>query len=471
MANTELQNRQDNAALVDSLTKKAANHLAEYDTLNALVLAEGRGMTADEQTAATGHLTAAEDINKTLDLNKRRTATNVYSDAPNPARTEVRDNSIDKPWGPEAQSGETKEQRRKRLFMGFGEYLSAVRHAAHAHKSGKDADPRLLALNEGFEKRAQAAGASEQIPSDGSFLISPDMSAELLELAHETGVVYPRATKLPLSEFTNSIKIPAVDEQSRKDGFRNGGVQMFWESEAQAFTGSKPSFALLEMTLAKLTGLYYATNEVLADSRLLGSAVMRYFTQEFGYKLDDAMIRGTGVGQFLGILNANCKATVSVAKETGQAVATVTYENIKKMWSRMWAPCRANSVWFINQDVEPQLFGLSQVVGVGGMPVFLPPGGASALPYSQLFGRPVLPIEQCATVGTVGDIILSDFSQYLMIDKGDLQTATSMHVRFLTDEQTFRWIYRTQGQPWWRTALTPAQGTNTLSPFVTVASR
>ena len=58
-----------------------------------------------------------------------------------------------------------------------------------------------------------------------------------------------------------------------------------------------------------------------------------------------------------------------------------------------------------------------------------------------------------------------------MVDKGDVQQATSMHVRFLTDEMTFRWIYRTDGQPIWHTALTPFNGPNSLSPFIALQSR
>ena len=113
---------------------------------------------------------------------------------------------------------------------------------------------------------------------------------------------------------------------------------------------------------------------------------------------------------------------------------------------------------------------MSQTVGTGGNAVFLPGGGASSEPFSTLFGRPVIPVEQCATLGDVGDIVLADFSQYLLADK-PLETALSMHVRFLYDEQTFRIVYRVDGQPMWSSALTPAKGTATLSPFVTLAER
>ena len=83
----------------------------------------------------------------------------------------------------------------------------------------------------------------------------------------------------------------------------------------------------------------------------------------------------------------------------------------------------------------------------------------------------MIPVEYCQTLGTTGDIILADFSQYLMIDKGGLQSASSIHVRFVYDETAFRFVYRVDGQPAWNAALTPYKGTNKLSPFVVLASR
>jgi hypothetical protein len=48
---------------------------------------------------------------------------------------------------------------------------------------------------------------------------------------------------------------------------------------------------------------------------------------------------------------------------------------------------------------------------------------------------------------------------------------TSIHVAFLTGEQAFRWQLRHDGQPFWKKPLTPKNGTNTLSPFVALATR
>jgi HK97 family phage major capsid protein len=135
---------------------------------------------------------------------------------------------------------------------------------------------------------------------------------------------------------------------------------------------------------------------------------------------------------------------------------------------------KANAVWFINADVTPQLYLMSLAVGTGGAPVFMPAGGLSASPYGSLLGKPVIEIEQCSTLGTVGDVILADMTQYLLIDKGGIEGASSIHLKFNYDETVFRFVYRVDGQPTWAAAVTPfkdAATTRTISPFVTLATR
>ena len=104
--------------------------------------------------------------------------------------------------------------------------------------------------------------------------------------------------------------------------------------------------------------------------------------------------------------------------------------------------------------------------------VYLPARGISIEPYASLFGRPIIPIEQASTIGDVGDVILADMSQYMLFERaGGAKFDQSMHVRFLYDEMTFRVTWRVNGQPSWKSPLTPANGTNTLSPFVALQAR
>jgi HK97 family phage major capsid protein len=215
--------------------------------------------------------------------------------------------------------------------------------------------------------------------------------------------------------------------------------------------------------------LMYVTDELLADASVLTGIAGEAFSEEIMFMTEDGIFEGDGAGKPLGILNSNCLVTVS--KETGQATQTIVYENVLKMWSRCWGRSRRDAIWTINQDNEPQLYAMSQVIGTAGVPVYLPANGISGSPYGTLFGAPVVTLEYNQTVGTLGDIVLADYSQYVLADKGGVQAASSMHVAFLTDEMVFRITYRVDGEPIWNAALTPFHGSNTLSPFVALAAR
>ena len=187
-------------------------------------------------------------------------------------------------------------------------------------------------------------------------------------------------------------------------------------------------------------------------------------------KINGSILNGSGAGQPLGIMNSG--SIQSIAKKTGQADATIVYENILKMWSRLIGSARSDAVWLINQNVEPQLFSMSSAVGTGGVPVYLPAGGASNVPFNTLFGRPVLPCEQCQTLGDSGDIILGSFGRgYLFCQLGGIKMDTRIAVRFIYDESVFRFVLRIDGSPILSAGVTPFKGSDKLSHFVKLDDR
>jgi HK97 family phage major capsid protein len=351
-----------------------------------------------------------------------------------------------------------------KLFTNFGEQLLAVKAAG---TPGMAPDRRLLALN------AAATGANELVGTDGGYLVQSDFSATLLERMHTTGNVLSRVRRIPIGPNSNRLQMNRVAESSRATGSRWGAVRVYGTAEAGTLTASRPKFEPLNLELDKYTGLFYATNEMLQDATQLGAIASMAFAEEFDFVLSNEVIRGNGAGQMLGIIPGDAVAgpTVQVSKETGQAAATIVPENLYKMVSRIVPESLSNAVWFINQDVWPALFTLSLAVGTGGVPIFMPPGGISAAPFGTLLGRPIVPIEQCATLGTIGDIILADLSKYLVIEKGGMQMDSSIHVAFTTDETAFRFILRTNGAPMFKTTLTPFKGSNTQGDFVVLETR
>ena len=343
-------------------------------------------------------------------------------------------------------------------YRSFGEQLQSI--FKHYSSKGSDTDPRLV--------RAPT-GAGEVDPTGGGFLVQVDFAAAVFMLAHDMGEVLSRVNKLPISANANGIKIPGVDETSRATGSRWGGVSSNWVAEGTIATPSKPKFRTVEFDLKKLMSVMYTSDELLQDSTALTSIASQAFSEEVMFMTEDAVVEGSGAGMPLGYMKS--PALITVPKESGQKSLTIVKENIDNMWSRLWARSMKNAVWFINQDILPQLNAMNQAVGTGGQLVYLPPGGLSATPFSTLYGREIVWTEYSSTLGTTGDIVLADLSQYMLVDKNGVQAATSMHVAFLTDEQVFRITYRVDGKPMWSVPLTPFKGTNTKSPFVALATR
>lgn len=354
-------------------------------------------------------------------------------------------------------------------FATFGDQLAAIRSAAHSARSGGAPDPRLVAVQDYARMQAAAGGLNETVGADGGFAVQVDYVDRITSMIDTEAVLWPQAFPVPLSANSNGAKINQLDETTRVTGSRWGGVQVYWEAEAAAATAKKPKITPLELTLQKLFGVAYRTDEISQDWTASGALLERAFTAEMAFSLDDAAVRGTGAGMPLGFLNSAALATVS--KEVGQAADTVLAENIFKMFARMPARSKRRAAWYINGDLWPQIFALHQVIGTGGSPLFIPTGALGDAPGGTILGRPVIEIEQASAPGDVGDINFVDMGEYLRLEKGGIQRASSIHVEFLTDQEVFRWILRTNGAPGWKSAITPYKGSLTRSPFVALEAR
>lgn len=347
-------------------------------------------------------------------------------------------------------------------FKSLGEQLVCIVNAT----KGLGTDKRLYGINEKYTKQL---GLNETVGSEGGFLLQPEYSTRFLERTYTTGQVANRVTRTPLGSGSNELIVQGLDEVSRADGARWGGVQSYWGCEAGTKAATMPRFRLIDLKLKKLYALYYATDELLQDALALEARVSRFMSLEIQFRTEDAFVNGVGGGFPLGILQAPCLITVPA--QPAQAVDTIVSQNVMNMWARLWSGSYGSAAWFISQDCYPQLMSMAVAVGAGGVPVWLPANGLSSSPYSTLMGLPVIPIEYCPVLGNVGDIILADWSAYETIDKGGIQAASSIHVQFLTDQTCFRFVFRVDGRPSWNSALTPRNGGATVGPFIALAAR
>lgn len=350
---------------------------------------------------------------------------------------------------------------------GFKSPRDYMLHVAQAAKDGGTKDERLLSLraDEGLQRVATAGSDEAGTYSDpyGGFLIPEGFSPNLLQVKAEVDPLGGRTMAVPMTAPT--VAIPARVDKTHTSSV-SGGFIVYRTSETQSVSATRGEYEMVRLTANPLMGISYATEQLLTDSPISYATLIEAgFRTEFAAKLTKERIGGTGVGQFTGVLNAGCK--IEVSKETGQAADTVLYENVIKMRSRCWG--YGSAIWLYNQDALPQLMQMYQAIGTAGVPVWQT--SAREGEPDILLGRPAFPSEFCKTVGDAGDLILGNWSQYLEGTYQQIEGAESVHVRFLTNERTFRFVMRNDGGPWWKTALTPAESSTTLSPFVTLEAR
>ena len=337
-------------------------------------------------------------------------------------------------------------QAEKKPYRSFGEQLQVIARSQQKVAVGQShlVDPRFAA----------ALGSSETVPSDGGFLVEPEYNTQLMKRVYDTGEIAKRCA--PLTMNSARMVINAVDEDSRVDGSRWGGILSFWLAEAQQYQGTKPKFREVQLVANKLIALIFATEELLEDTSMLESYVDDVVPQEFAFQTDAAIYDGSGAGQPLGFINS--PSTLIIQPVNGEAAGSgPSTTDVLNMWSRMWAPYRKNAVWLINQSIEPFLYPLTLgAPSLGQILIYTPPGvNGNNSSYGLMFGRPVIPVEQSATVGVQGDITLWSPDGYLLAKKNEIRADSSIHVAFLTGEKAFRFMMRQDGQPWWKKPLQP----------------
>lgn len=347
----------------------------------------------------------------------------------------------------------------------FGRQMQAVYRMAVAHGNfGQLASADQAVLK---PMMAGGLGMNSDVASEGGFLVSHERSSTIVQRAYEEGAILSRLRPLGIGAGSNGMLLPAVDETSRADNSRYGGIVSGWLGQGGSLTAGKPKFRLMDLKLRKVGAFVYGTDELIADAVALENWINTYLPLELRFRVENAILNGTGANQPLGVLNGGALVTVTRA-----GASHVTSDDLRGMWKRMWAPARNNAVWLYDQSIEDELDALGIAIGTAGMldPSYKPAGSVPGQVYATYKGRPLIPVEHCANIGTAGDIVLWSPDDYQTIDKDGVQQAVSIHVAFLTDESCYRFIYRIDGQPISSTTLTPKSGGNALTSSAVVLS-
>lgn len=318
------------------------------------------------------------------------------------------------------------------------------------------------------ESQNKLKGLSTDV--QGEYLIPTEYAGGLLDFGQSANPFMQMVTKFPLSGNSFSYKYFKNKNQTSANFY--GGIVSYWVEEGTAPTASDMKFGEANFRLHDLSMLIAATNDMIEDAPMAVSGMInKAFQARVGYDLEDVFLNGNGAGKPLGILNSDAK--IDQAKVSTQGAATIISENLVAMRNRLPVQSKRNAIWIYAADAATAIQNCK--IGESDFPAFIPAGMLSQNQnIDMILGRPAYESEHLASaLGTSGDLVLVDPTQYAIAYKGTFtpQVESSAHLYFDSNKTAFRLVFRIDGQPLWDTYWTPAKGSVTKSPIVTLATR
>ncbi|MDX2141388.1 MAG: phage major capsid protein [Chloroflexota bacterium] len=325
----------------------------------------------------------------------------------------------------------------------------------------------LLAVMRGDDQRLRTVYRStKSLNSDsggaGGYTVPTEYSAQLLQVAVEQSQVLARVRRIPVNAPMGEY--PALDQYlAPTAGSGNtaqaGGLKATKRAEGGSYTETEPQFQMIRYRLSDAaSGMVKVTKELRMDSVAgIEAFLQNVIGVSVASKLEYYILRGTGVGEPLGILNAPAK--IDITPDTNNVF---TYADAVEMVGRFKAVAGAPT-WLYHpgliNDIAVFQIGTGGAAFVNSM--------SAGMPMS-LLGYPLISSEHLPQPDNSGCAVLADLGSYLLFDKGGLYIEFSEHAAFTEGKDTWRFGMRCDGQPWMKSAITLAdpQGTYTVSPFV-----
>jgi len=198
-----------------------------------------------------------------------------------------------------------------------------------------------------------------------------------------------------------------------------------------------------------------ASRELVKDLPMIESMLRIGIEEDVKNKEEFAILRGTGAGQPLGVLT--WAGTIGLAEDTDNNFGVA---DMDEMVSRHLVGDASKVAWVYHPGVYTEVAALER--GTGGA-VFHNISGA--LP-AFLSGYPQFKSQHLPAIGTSGYIVLGDWSKYFLFELEGLYIEMSEHADFLNGNVVWRFGKRQDGRPIMTAAVTLADNSFTVSPFV-----
>lgn len=328
--------------------------------------------------------------------------------------------------------------------------------------------------------------------------------SQVFDVAAEQSVLVSRAESRPLA--ARQVEWPALDQYKAPPAGQAawfGGMQVFRKGEITQRTERDLGFKKVQMLANDLTAYTELSRDLVMDSTVpIDSYVVRMMGEAIGWREDWEAFNGSGVNQFLGILNS--PAALSTTRHTVAQIAAlvaanaafqcnpITFLDVFAMKVRMllWA---RDPVWFCHpytyqnlltlQDPTARFLFVPHTTSVGPPPS-MAGGGITYKPAGYLLGDPLFLTEKVpgpsastntttSVYGPLGELVYVDCKSYWVGRRSGLEVGLSEHFKFDTDQLAIRAKIRNDGRPG---QLAPiylgdplATGTKQVSGIVTLA--
>ena len=418
--------KQDRAELVKSME----------DTLT-IIETEKRELTPEEETKYKDSETKLESLDKRIArLEKISTRKEQIEAVINPIKNQVNFPNVNRNVPNDEE------------FTSLQDFMGSV---IKAHYGTRDA--RL----EKVEYREQQVTVGAQ----GGFMVPAQFRPELMSLAPEATVIRGRATIIPAGEPPDApVILNALDQRAAKNMY--GGVVVTWLDEG----GDKPEtdFALRQITLTphEVAAHIVLTDKLIRNWSAAGALAANQLRMAMKEAEEVAFLNGSGAGQPFGVLQSPCILTQNRATAN-----TIAYADVVNMLAKFYDGM-ASPVWVASPTIKPSLM---QMVDASSRIIWQP--DARVGNPGTLLGVPIVYKYRQPGLGVTGDLMLADFSAYVIKDGSGPFVAMSDQVHFLKNKTVIKAFWNVDGSPWLTEPIVPSTSNSTAlaSPFVVLSSQ
>ena len=338
--------------------------------------------------------------------------------------------------------------------MGLGTNLGGTNDASH-----KSFGDFLLAVKRHDEKRlTKVYGSAKTLEEDsgvaGGYLVPEEYRTDLLKVSAMSSQIVPLVTRIPVK--SDAGPWPALDQFTAptagvgETAFAGGAAVDVTAESGTLAVNNDPAFTEIKWRVHKIGDIVKVSNELRDDAPAMEALLRVLFGVAIAAKEEYFVLRGTGTGMPLGILNSPCAVAQTTITDN-----VFAYLDALTMISRFHAYVR-DGRWTMHPSVFPDIG--TWEIGTAG---------AGAPKIADLgYGGPIFSEHMPQANGD--DVLLGDFGAYLFFDRQGLTIDFSEHAYFGTDQVGWRFKERLDGQPWLKGAVTLADptGSYTVSPFV-----